>query len=127
MIVLIACLSILAFMLAFHVLGIVPVASQAIATARAAGQVMGDKTLDEEIKEREVQKASISLMKSFASLVVRLVLLLVAAFLPIYLAELVGVTTTDAVLGFLLRLDVILITSVILIAAVLVGRRLWQR
>ena len=127
MIFLVACASILAFVVAFGLLGILGVAQSAIATARETGQVMGDKTLDDDTKERLVQKASLSLMKNFAGLLVRLIALLAATFAPIYLADLAGLATTEAVTGFLLRWDVILITSIVLIGLVFAGRRLWRK
>lgn len=126
MIIAIACTSILAFLVAFRFLGIIPVASRAIGTAREAGSVMRDPNLDDDAKEAAVQKASLSLFKSFGSLVVRVVLLLLSAFLPIFLADMFGLVPDEAVIGFLLRWDVLVITSVVIIGAVYLGKRLWR-
>lgn len=127
MTVLVAGCSILMFLVAFHFLGIVPVASRAIATSRETGAVMRNPDLDDDAKEAAVQKASLALMKSFGSLVVRIVILLLAAFLPIFLASTTGLVPAETVLDFLLRWDVIIITTLVILLAVFVGPRIWRR
>ena len=126
MIIAVAVASILAFVLVFWKAGVVPAAQKAIATASHAGKVMSSKELDDEVKEKEVQKAAIGLLGSVGSITIRSVLSLVGAAVPIYGAEAAGLVNADAVIDFLSRWDVIIIVSVVMIAGYLLGRRLWR-
>ena len=126
MIIAVAVASILAFVRVFWKAGVVPAAQKAIATASHAGKVMSSKELDDEVKEKEVQKAAIGLLGSVGSITIRSVLSLVGAAVPIYGAEAAGLVSADAVIDFLSRWDVIIIVSVVMIAGYLLGRRLWR-
>lgn len=126
MIIAVAVASILAFVLVFWKAGVVPAAQKAIATASHAGKVMSSKELDDEVKEKEVQKAAIGLLGSVGSITIRSVLSLVGAAVPIYGAEAAGLVSAEAVIDFLSRWDVIIIVSVVMIAGYLLGRRLWR-
>ena len=103
------------FIVAFALLGIVRVASGVLATARNALGAMKDDDLSDEEREKIVQAASIKLLGAFFSILLRSVGALLAAFLPIWLAGMTGLASEDAVLAFLSRLDVILITTVVIL------------
>jgi hypothetical protein len=118
--------SVLAFLAAFQLLRIVPAAQAAIVTSRQTMAVMNDATLDERAKETAVQRAALSLMKGFLSLVLRSALALVAAWLPIELADLAGLVPAEATMAFLMRLDVIAVTSVIVVLVLWLGGRSWR-
>lgn len=118
--------SVLAFLIAFQLLRIVPAAQAAIVTSRRTMAVMNDATLDERAKETAVQRAALSLLKSFLGLVLRSALALVAAWLPIELADLAGLVPAEATMAFLMRLDVIAVTSVIVVLVLWLGRRSWR-
>lgn len=126
MIAAVAIASILAFVIVFWKAGVVPAAQKAIATASHAGKVMSSKELDDDVKEKEVQKSAIGLLGSVASITIRSVLALIAAAVPIYGAEAAGLVSSDAVIDFLSRWDVIIIVSVVMIAGYIVGRRVWR-
>jgi hypothetical protein len=115
----------LAFVIVFWKAGVVGAAQKAITTASHAGKVMSSKELDDEVKEKEIQKSAIGLLGSFVSIAGRSALSLVAAAVPIYGAEAAGLVSADAVIDFLSRWDVIIIISVVMIAGYLVGRRVW--
>lgn len=125
MIIAVTVASILVFVLVFWKAGVVPAAQKAIATASGAGKVMSSKDLDDEVKEKEVQKAAIGLLGSVVSITVRSILSLVAAAVPIYGAEAAGLVSADLVIDFMSRWDVIIIVSVVMIAGYFVVRRLW--
>lgn len=120
MMIVVAILSVLAFIAAFQLLQIVPRAKSAIDTSRSTAAVMGDASLSEEAKEAAVQKASLALMKGFVDLLLRGAGALVAAWLPIQLADWAGLVPAADTLGFLLRIDVIVVTSVVLVALVVI-------
>lgn len=126
MIVAIAAASILLFVVVFWKAGVVPAAQKAITTASHAGKVMSSKELDDDTKEKEVQKAAIGLLGSVVSITVRSVIALVAAAIPIYGAEAAGLASSETVIDFLSRWDVIIVVSVVMIAGYVVGRRLWR-
>jgi hypothetical protein len=125
-IIAVAIASILAFVIVFWKAGVVPAAQKAIATASHAGKVMSSKELDDDVKEKEVQKSAIGLVGSVVSITVRSVVSLIAAAVPIYGAEAAGLVGADAVIDFLSRWDVIIIVSVVMIAGYIVGRRVWR-
>lgn len=127
MTVVIVGLSVLCFIAAFQLLNLVPRAQAAIATSRQTAAVMGDKTLDEEAKEAAVQKAAVSLMKGFFDLLIRGIGTLVAAWVPIQLADLIGLKPAEETLAFMLRLDVIIVTSIIVTVAVIIALRIAKK
>jgi hypothetical protein len=124
-IVAVAIASIVAFLVVFWKIGVVPAASQAATRASAATRVIASKELGDEVKERETQKAALGLLGDVFSILWRSIVALVAAAVPIYGAEILKLTTSDAVVDFLARWDVIIIASLIIIAGYVVGQRLW--
>ena len=126
MIVGVAVAAILAFVIVFWKAGVVGAAQKAITTASYAGKVMSNNALDDDTKEKEIQKSAISLLGSVFSIAWRSVVSLAATAVPIYGAEAAGLVSADAVIDFLSRWDVIIIVSVVMIIGYLVGRRLWQ-
>ncbi len=123
MVLFVAFLSILGFLAGFHYAGVLPAATRALATAQAATGVMRDHDLDDLAKETAVRKAGLSLLGSFAAIVLRSLAALLAAFVPILLADVAGLAGMDATLAFLARWDVILIASAVMIAGWLIMRR----
>jgi hypothetical protein len=123
MVLLVACLAVAAFLIGFHLAGVVPAARRAIATARSATGVMRDPALDDLAKEKAVRKAGLSLLSSYASITLRSAAALLASFLPILLADATGLVDKEATMAFLLRWDVILGASAVMIAVWLIARR----
>lgn len=121
----VALASICAFIAAFWLLGIVPRATAALAVTRGAFAAMRDTALDEEAREREVQRASLKLMGLFFSILGRSLLALLASLLPIWIADAMGLASRDTVLLFLARWDVILVVSLVLLAGYVLWNRLW--
>jgi uncharacterized membrane protein YqiK len=60
----VAVAAILAFVIVFWKAGVVGAAQKAITTASYAGKVMSNKALDDDTKEKEIQKSAISLLGS---------------------------------------------------------------
>ena len=102
MTVLTAVLSIVVFMLCLKWFGVVKVSHGVLATSRDAVGAMRNQELDDDEREK---------------IFTRVVAVLVASFIPIWAISLTGVTTVDAVFGFLTRWDVILVITVVMIAA----------
>lgn len=118
MTIVVTILSVLAFLAAFQLLGIVPKARAAIATSRQTAQVMGDASLDDDAKEAATQRAAKELLLGFGGLVVRIIGLLAATYVPIWGADVTGLLPQEDAIAFLVRLDVLVATTLIVIAGV---------
>ncbi|MEO3428951.1 hypothetical protein AAFN88_08860 [Pelagibius sp. CAU 1746] len=121
----VALASICIFVAAFWLLGIPSRAAAALAVTRGAFATMRDTALDEEAREKEVQRASLKLLRLFFSILGRSLLALIASLLPIWIADALGLAPRDTILLFLARWDVILAVSLALLAAYLLWTRLW--
>ena len=116
-------LTVLFFLIAFHVLGLIAVARGALSQSRGAVAVMRDGDLSEDDKEAAVRRAALGLLRSTVSIIVRSVACLLISAIPVYALAAIGVTTPDDVLGFLSRWDVILISSALIAAGMYWGSR----
>jgi hypothetical protein len=115
MIVLVALASIAFFLIAFWLLKITRVSGEALKTSRSAIAALGDKSLDDNAREKIIQSASIKLFGAFISIFIRTVLTLAISVLPIWLAHWTEIARMDVVIDFLSRWDVIAIISVVII------------
>ncbi len=123
MMVIVALVSVSFFLIAFWRLRIAQVGKESLKTSQSAFAAMGDKTLDDEAREKMIQGASIKLFSAFFSILIRSALALGISFLPIWLADLAGVVRIDTVLSFLARWDVITILSLVIIIGYVVLMR----
>ena len=127
MIVLVALLSVAAFLVAFSLSGIVRVALSAVEIARDAVGMMCDDALDDDAREAAVQAASLRLLGVFLSLAVRSVLVLLVSVAPIWGAEQAGVAEGEDVIGLLSRWDVILGSTIAICTLYMLKVRLWPQ
>lgn len=125
MIVATALASIGLFVVSLWALGIVRVAAGVIVIARGAVAAMRDEGIDDEAREKAVQRASVRLMRSFVSILLRSCLALFVSLLPIWLANSAELARSDDVLRYLSRWDVIAIVSLVLVAGYIIRLRLW--
>jgi len=119
-----AILSIGAFLIAFWRLRVAEIAAGVLVTARDALATMRDEALDDRQRERAVQQASIRLMGAFVSILLRSLLALLAALLPIWAVALTGLAPQDAVVSYLSRWDVIAVATLVILAGFVVWTRL---
>lgn len=115
------------FLGAIWLFRIVPVAFQAINTAKQAVGRMRDDALDDDAREAAVKTASIRLLGAFGTIFLRSAAALVSAGLPIWTAEQAGFMDSYLVIRFLSRWDVILGTSAAICAGYFAVVRLWSR
>lgn len=125
--ILVTTASIGSFMLMLWVAGIIEAARHAVATTQTALQSMRDPDLDELDREHAVQSAAIKLISCSGSLILRTLLALAVAFVPIALADWTGFLSQEATLAFMARWDVILIATGLVSFISVVGIRLWSR
>ena len=97
--------------------GVVRVAIGVLATARGAIGGIRNQKLDDEAREKIAQAASIQLIRGFISIMIRSGLSLVASFIPIGLAHLMGWVTIEVVIGYLSRWDVMIVATVAIVAS----------
>ena len=121
---LVAGLAATAFLVGFHLSGVVPAARRALVTARSASAVMRNPALHDDDKEVAVRQAGLSLLGSVFSILLRSVLAFLALLTPILVADLAGLVDAGAALAFLARWDVALVTAAAMTAIWLVVRRL---
>ena len=114
MVLIVAALAIAAFAAGFHISGILEQVYKATATAREAGAVMADKTLDDEVKEKRVQAASLGLFGSFGQILIRSVAVLALPGLILVGADLAGLASLAEIEDFLLSWEVIIGTTILL-------------
>lgn len=122
-----ALLSIAVFMLCLKLFGVIKVSGSVLAVSRYAIDAIRDDQLNDDEREKIVQKASIQLLGQFFSIIVRVVGVVIASFIPIWLISLTGATTAEAVFTFLSRVDVIIATSLAMVAGYLAWVRIWSR
>ena len=125
MTIVIASLSIVTFIIALWIFRIVPIGASAISISQNAISTIRDDRYDDREREKEIQLASILLIKVFFSIFYRSILVFTVSLLPIWLADLSGLVRSEEVTAFLFRIDVILFTSIILILIYLIGKKLW--
>ncbi|MEM1236486.1 MAG: sulfotransferase [Pseudomonadota bacterium] len=104
--------------------GIVPVARKTVTTAFSGISAITDSSLDDDAKEAAVRQAAIALLGAAFSIAVRMALVLALAAVPIFLADLVGIASSDAVMSLMARLDYIVIVSIV---AIVLGEGLRRR
>ncbi|WP_209509801.1 MULTISPECIES: sulfotransferase [unclassified Ruegeria] len=93
-------------------------ANDVVSTSMTGVTSLMDSQLSDYAKEQAVRRAGLKLIVGGFNIAWRVVLALAAAGLPIFLAEYFGVTTSSAVFDVMLRLDYIVIVSIVAIAAV---------
>jgi hypothetical protein len=121
----ISLLAVAAFALAFWWAGIVPVAREALKSSLAGLSTLMDSELDDDSKEVAVRRAGLDLIVASFSIFWRFLFSMAAAAAPIYLADVIGLTSRDAIFALMLRLDYIVVVSVgvIILAAIFQRRR----
>lgn len=120
-----ALLSTCLFIAVLWLLGIARVAANVLVIAKQATVSMRDESLDEESREKAVQRASIQLFGAFFWILMRGVAAFLVAFLPIWIANLAGIANTEDVVAYLSRWDVIVIVSLVVIGGYIIWMRLW--
>lgn len=125
MIVTTAAAAIGVFLIALWLSGVVPASVSALTIARGALGAMRDPGLDDAAREKAVQRASLRLMGTFFSILLRGAVAVGASLLPILLADVTGFAARDQVIDFLSRWDVIVIASIVIVLGYLVRMWLW--
>ena len=124
MITLTAIVSICVFIFVFKISGVVGVGTDVLAKVQDAIGTIKDVSLDDEKREKELQRTSIYLFRSFFSIIGRSALTITASFLPIWLADILNLATIENVINFLSRYDVVVIATICIITYYIIWNRL---
>lgn len=119
-----AIISIVVFICTLHLSGVIRMSTGVLAIVHDAFATIRNNSLDDETREKELQKASVKLFGSFISILFRGAITLSLSFLPIYLMNLIGFVKIKDVIAFFSRWDVIVISSIIIVAGYVIKNRL---
>ena len=111
-------LAVAGFILALWLTNIAGTAQNVVSTCMAGVTALFDNQLSDDAKEKAARQAGLKLLAGGLNLTWRIALALAAAGLPIALADWAGVVAGEAVLGLMLRLDYIVVVSVVAFAGV---------
>jgi hypothetical protein len=120
-----AAASISVFLVVLWLSGVVPASASALAIARGALGAMRDARVDDAAREKAVQRASLRLIGTFVSILVRGAVAIAASLLPIWVADVSGFASSDQVIEFLSQWEVIVIASIVIVMGYLVRMWLW--
>jgi hypothetical protein len=123
MVTTIYCLAVLLFCAAFYSTSPVATCRQLISTAQIAVRTIVDQNLDDAAKEKATQVAAINMLKNSFFLLIKLTITLGVALLPLWLADVAGFADLSSTIEFSLRIDVLIITTIVVTAIVFFGRQ----
>ena len=104
--------SVALFLLGFRFLQIPAVARAAIGESREAAAVMRDPAIEEEQKEKRLQKASLTLFGKLFSMILRTAVCALVSFIPLVAAAWFGLASEEEVIPLFYSWEVILATVV---------------
>ena len=126
MVVIIYCLAVLLFCAAFYFTHVVATCKDIIVVAKASVETLSDKSLDDDAKEKATQAAAIKMIKNAFVLLIKIVITLGLTVLPLWLADTAGLASLDETSEFSLRIDVLVITTIVVTAIVFLWRKLFS-
>lgn len=123
MIILFSLTTIILFIITLGLSGIIRKGNEVFVIVQDSLSVMRDPSLDDDIREKKVQQASMWLFRAFLSILIRSLLVFLLSALPLLLADRMAVVAINDVIQYLSRWDVIGITTFILC----IGYVVWSR
>jgi hypothetical protein len=92
--------------------------------AGTAYSAMRDRSLDDLAKEKTVQRCALEMVKQTVRLSIKLLVILLAAAFPVWLANFLGWIDMQPFTRFALRVDVLLVTTAVMVIAVVANRKM---
>lgn len=111
------------FIVLIYVLRVVSTAREAITLASDAVRIMRDPSIDDEIKENQLQRRSLRLFAQLALLIAGFSAALALPLAMIWLLERAAVVSLEAVTTILLRWDFIALSSVTCVGIYLLAQK----
>lgn len=110
-------LAVLLFAAVFTITRLPQSCSKALAIARQAMEVMADRKLDDDAKEHATQQAALNMLKQGGLITLKTAMTIAATLLPLWLADVMALSSWEDTSQFALRWDVLLITTIVMLAA----------
>ena len=111
------------FVMAFSFTRLSSSFGQVMAIVQQAIRVIMDSQLDDHEKERAARHAALQLLKQAVLIILKGAITVICALLPFWLADVLALQPWDETMAFALRWDVLLITTVLMLAGWLFCRR----
>ena len=121
MIVAVSITSIGLFIYSLYAFGLLQAGKLVLNDVQYAFTIIRDDRIDDDRREKEIQKASIKLFGVFISILIRTVLTLVISIVPVYIANKTGLINYNDIIEFVSRWDVIAVTSILMIGGFVFG------
>ena len=86
--------------------------------AKVAFSTMTDSSLDDHVKEKTIQRCAIVMVKQAVSLFIKLLVILLATAIPVWFSSTLNLVTIEAFGDFVMRVDVLLITTAVMLVLV---------
>ena len=97
---------------------------QIAGVAGTAFSTMTDDSLDDLVKEKPVQRCAVEMLKHSVQLIVKLLVIILVTAFPVWLANTLGWIDMEAFIQFVLRVDVLLVTTAAIIIPVVAYRQI---
>ena len=116
-------LAVFLFVIAFAATGLAHSCKRVLATTNSTLNILTDRNLDDEAKERVVQQAALQMLKQSILIAFKGAIVTGIAILPFWAADLIALATWEDTTKFALRSDVLAGTTLIGMAAWFVWKR----
>ena len=121
------CLAVILFCMAFYFTKLLATCNRIIITVQQAVTTITDKYIDDNAKEKAAKAAAVNIIKSSFLLLFKIVITFGTAVLPLFLADITGLADFSETSEYALRLDVLLITTIVASVIVFIGRKLLSK
>jgi hypothetical protein len=108
--------AVIAFCLSFFLLKIIASCTNIAVSSLNAIEVVFNHLLDDELKQKRIQKTALSVLMQFLLLMLKLALLAASVALPFFAADYFSIVSLEESTQYAMRVDVLLITTLIAIA-----------
>lgn len=108
-----AIVMVVGFVIIAHYVGLVSRTAEVVARSRESVAVLKDPQLDDEAKERYMQRSAIELFKLLGLLLLGSSVALLLPFAVIWLGDIAGLLSLDSSIKMLLRWDFLAVTTVV--------------
>ncbi|MBV1915446.1 MAG: hypothetical protein KUG72_08670 [Pseudomonadales bacterium] len=127
MILIIYCLAVILFCAAFYFTHMLNECKTIIAIGNDSFAMMNNKDLNDDTKEQFIQASAIKMLKSSFMLLIKIVITLGITVLPLLLADITEIADFSETSHYSLRIDVLLITTVVVTLFVFLGRKVFKK
>ena len=117
-------LAVLLFCAGFYFAHFANTLRQVALAAKTAISTMRDDSIDDLAKEKTVQRCAIDMVKQAVTLFIKLAVIVLVTAFPVWLANTLNLITFEAFNHFVLRVDVILITTAVMLVLIVAYKQI---